>query len=61
MKFSGWKIQKKDKLGKIWGFQNDIVPLKQGLPKIQTTHARQHEISKIGKYEKIKFDKIWRY
>ena len=47
---------------KIWWYQNEGIPLKQGRQNSKLNHAPwTDEIFRIGKYEKIKFDKIWEY
>ena len=50
------------KFDKIWGYQNEGIPLKQGHQNSKLNHSPWlMKFFRIGKYEKIKFDKIWEY
>ena len=54
--------EEKIKFDKIWEYQNEGIPLKQGHQNSKLNHSPwSDEIFRIGKYEKIKFDKIWEY
>ena len=54
------KNKEKIKFDKIRGYQNEGIPLKQGRQNSKVNHSPWTvEIFIIGKYEKIKFDKIW--
>ena len=55
------KNDKKTKFGKVWGYQNERISLKQGCKNSTFNHLRwTDEIFRIGRYDgKIKFNKIW--
>ena len=61
--FTIGKYDEKIKFDKIWGYQNEGIPLKQGYQNSNFAYIRWTvQIFKIRKYEKkIKFNKIWGY
>ena len=48
----------RSKIDKIWGYQNEGIPLKQGRQNLKFNHIRGLKMFRVGKYEKMKFDKI---
>ena len=56
------KNKEKIKFVKVWGYQNEGIPLKRGRQNSKLNHSLwTDKIFRIGKYKKIKFDKIWEY